>query len=263
MDLITNPTTEQIDLITNPITEHWLPILCATVLILLIPAAYQRLRYWRERDKHPNFREYLRSARLQRQLDSGKAPRGRAQSLVTPRGRRLRELWLELCLRLRVMRAAGLGLAGHKGVCVPVGRLYAKHIRKDGTEEDHGLVATKVVTNAGVNAIVDAFQNTFEVETFRYHGIGTGNTAENVADTALVTEVESRATGTLAEGASANIFRTVGTVTTVSARAVVEHGIFSATSGGTLLDRSVFSVINTGASDSIEFTYELTLPAGS
>lgn len=149
------------------------------------------------------------------------------------------------------------------GRIVPVGRLYAEVIRADGSRRRFGLVSTRVVTTAGVNYLVDALQGTVEPENLKYHGMGTGNTAEAVGDTALVTEVETRATGTTTEGASANIYRTVGTITATASRAIVEHGVFSASSSGTLLDRSVFSVINLANGDSIQFTYELTLPAGS
>lgn len=149
------------------------------------------------------------------------------------------------------------------GFTVPIGRLYATVLRADGGRVDLGLISTRVVTTAGVNYLVDALQGTVEPENMKYHGMGTGNTAEASGDTALVTEVESRATGSQTEGASANIYRTVGTITATQARAVVEHGIFSASSAGTLLDRSVFSVINLALGDSIQFTYDLTLPAGS
>ena len=162
--------------------------------------------------------------------------------------------------RLRGWRAA-VGQLG--GLPVVTARLDARVIRTDGKVDDYGTIQFgRVVTTAGVNFIVDAFQNTTEVENFHYHGMGTGNTAESAADTALVTEVETRATGTQAEGSSANIFSTVGTITATAARAVVEHGIFSASSSGTLLDRSVFSTINLASGDSIQFTYQLTVSAG-
>lgn len=221
-----------------------------------------RLLYFQERHKHPNFKEFLKSRALQYELDMGSKGRGR-MTAVTKNPPWWRAPWLEFCLRMRILRAAGTGVFKQSGVATPTGRLYARVRKLNGSVENHGLISTKVVTNAGVAAIVDAFQNSFELENFKYHGIGTDNTSENASDTALGTEVESRATGTTTEGASANIYRTVGEVTTASARAVVEHGIFSASSSGTLLDRSVFSVINTGAGDSIEFTYELTIPAGS
>ena len=97
--------------------------------------------------------------------------------------------------------------------------------------------------------------------TMKYHAVGTGNTAEAIGDTALVTEVETRATGTQAENA-ANIYETVGTITATGARAIVEHGVFSASSVGTLLDRTVFSVVNLATNDSIQTTYRLTLTSG-
>jgi hypothetical protein len=151
------------------------------------------------------------------------------------------------------------------------GSVYAKIYRADGTVEDYGLVSLRVVTTAGVNAIVDAFQNTVEVETFKFHGIGTGTNAEASGDTALQTELttqynpdSTRATGSLTEGASANIFRTVGTNTVDASAAVTEHGILTqaATGGGTLLDRSVFSVLNLVSGDSLQTTYDLTFSAG-
>lgn len=138
-----------------------------------------------------------------------------------------------------------------------------------------GLASLRVVTTAGVNFIVDAFQNTAEVETLKYHGFGTGTNAEAVGDTALQTEEttqyatdNTRPTGTTTEGASANIYRTVATYSPDSGgtRAITEHGIFSqaATGGGTLLDRSVFSAVNlVASSDSLQATYDLTFTAGS
>ena len=176
----------------------------------------------------------------------------------------IRSLWLEVGLRLRVALAAALCLfPGYSGDITPVGRLYARHMRPDGSVVDYGLVSTKVVTDAGVAYLVDALQNLTEPENFKYHASGTGTTAESVGQTALVTEVATRATGSQTEGASANIYRTVATITYAGTFAITEHAVLSAASTGTMLDRSVFSAINVVASDSIEFTYELTLPAGS
>lgn len=159
------------------------------------------------------------------------------------------------------------------GISHMYGQLYATVKHGDGTRTDYGRISTRVVTTAGVNAIVDAFQNTVELENFKYHGVGTGTTAEAVGDTALVTELttqynpdSTRPTGTTVEGASANIYRTVATVTPDSGGtiAITEHGVFSATSAGTLLDRSQFAAINVNSAngDSITFTYELTFSAG-
>lgn len=166
----------------------------------------------------------------------------------------------------RVLTARALNLATFYG------SLYITHIRNDGEVLELGLASMRVVTTAGVNFLVDALQGTVEPEILKFHGVGTTNTAEAAADTALAAESttalnpdSTRATGSLTEGASANIFRTVGTLTADASIAAVEHGIFSqaATGGGTLLDRSVFSTVNLASADSIQFTYDLTLPAGS
>lgn len=151
------------------------------------------------------------------------------------------------------------------------GFLYLAKILRDGTRLELGMASVRVVTTAGVNFIVDAFQGTTELENLKYHGFGTGTNAEASGDTALQTELttqynpdNTRPTGSLTEGASANIYRTVGTVTVDASAAITEHGIFSqaATGGGTLLDRSVFSVVNLQNGESLQATYELTCTAG-
>jgi hypothetical protein len=135
-----------------------------------------------------------------------------------------------------------------------------------------GLAGIKVLTDTGAGFIVDAFANTVEMENMKFHGIGTGSVAEAAGDTALGTELtteytvdNTRATGTTAEGASANIYQTVATNTVDAAVALREHGVLSqaATGGGVLLDRTVYALINLGNGDSLESTYELTIVAGS
>jgi hypothetical protein len=165
----------------------------------------------------------------------------------------------------RVLAARALRLSNFYG------SLYLTKISADGETTELGLASMRVVTTAGVNYIVDAFQNTTELENLKYHGIGTGGTAEAIGDTGLVTESttalnpdSTRATGSTIEGASANIYRTVGTVTVDASVACTEHGVFSqaATGGGTLLDRSLFTVVNLASGDSLQSTYDLTFSAG-
>lgn len=150
-------------------------------------------------------------------------------------------------------------------------RLQVRHA--DGAITDYGVVGRRVVTTAGVGFIVDAFQNIVELENMKYHGFGTGGSAEAVGNTALTTELtteyavnNTRPTGSTTEGASANIYRTVGTLSPDATVAITEHGVFDQASnaGGVLLDRTLFSVINlTGSADSLQATYDLTFTAGS
>lgn len=139
-----------------------------------------------------------------------------------------------------------------------------------GVWTDYGVLSYKVVTNAGVGFIVDAFQNLTELENMNFHGCGTGTTAEAVGDTALVTESttilnpdSTRATGTRSEPA-ANQLRTTGTPSFDGSGAITEHGLFSqaATGGGVLFDRSVFAAINVVSGDGIQFEYTVTFTAG-
>lgn len=134
-----------------------------------------------------------------------------------------------------------------------------------------GLASFRVVTTVGAGFIVDAWQNTVELETMKYHALGTGSTAEAVGETALVTELtteynpdNTRATGSLTEGATANIFKTVGTNVFDATVLLREHGIMSqaATGGGVLFDRSLFALITLGSGDSFETTYEWTMATG-
>lgn len=188
---------------------------------------------------------------------------------------RIRSWWLELCLRMRVLQASLANSVppldtdeplGYAGTITPTGRLYAAVVNGNtGHREELGLISTKVVTDAGVAFIVDAMQALADVGTMRFHASGTGTTAEAAGQTALVTEVGTRVSGTRIEGAAANVYRTVATLTYSGTHAITEHAVFSASSTGTMLDRSVFSAINVvGASgDAIEFRYDFTLPSGS
>ena len=150
-------------------------------------------------------------------------------------------------------------------------QLYLRVLKADGREFDLGLVGIHQVVDAGVEFIVDAFNDTTELETLKFHGIGTGSTAEGSTETALVTELttqyttdNTRATGTTAEGASANIYQTVGTNPVDATVALREHGILdqAAVGGGVLLDRTLYALINLDSGDSLQSTYELTLNSG-
>ncbi len=174
----------------------------------------------------------------------------------------------------RLAKEAGrLAIARKMGIGHFFGSLHLTLIRGGDEVVPLGLAGLRVVTTAGVNYIVDAFQNTVEVENFIYHGFGTGGAAEAVGNTALTTELtteyvvnSTRPTGSNTEGASANIYRSVGTLSPDSGGtlAITEHGLFSATSAGTLLDRTLFSAVNVVASsDSLQATYEITFTAGS
>lgn len=133
-----------------------------------------------------------------------------------------------------------------------------------GMEIDYGVISRRVVTTAFVNFMVDQMQaETTEWGDFKYHDSGVGTTAAAVGDTDIeTTDGESRATGSQAEGATANIYKTVGTIAYTTTKAITEQGVFSQVTGGTLIDRHVFAAINVNNGDSIQFTYEFTVSSG-
>jgi hypothetical protein len=158
-----------------------------------------------------------------------------------------------------------------QGKLFAIGHLWLAVYRKDGAVEDLGLASCRVVTDTGVGFIVDAFQNLTELETMKFHALGTGTTAEAASQTALVTELttqysvsNTRPTGTTGEkSGDAKTYETTATITVSTTVAATEHAIMSqaATGGGVMLDRSVFSVVNLASAESIAATYQLTFPS--
>lgn len=160
-----------------------------------------------------------------------------------------------------VVLESALAIVVRRGPAPLMGRPFAV--------EDYGVVGRKVITDAGVAYLVDAYQNSTEFENMKFHGLGTGSTAEAAGDTALVTELTTeytsnvRATGTTAE-TSANVFSSVATNTLdgTPGAALREHGLFSASTVGTLWDRTVFSSITLSSGDSLQSSYAGTLSSG-
>lgn len=151
------------------------------------------------------------------------------------------------------------------GLVTAVGELSITKIDKTGKRTDYGTVGYRVVTDAFVQFLVDQLQTESSlIGDFKYHDSGEGNTAEAAGDTGIeTTDGESRATGSQTEGASANIYKSVGTISYTSTKAIVEHGLFNDSTSGTLMDRTVFSAVNVVSGDSIEFTYQITFASGS
>lgn len=154
------------------------------------------------------------------------------------------------------------------------GQLFLTKFTAMGEEVQLGLAGMRMVTTAGVRFIADDFNTgTTEVTNMKFHGFGTGAVAEAVGNTALATEVTNttyvgdvRPTGTQASATVTNdaTYTTVATYSPDSGTpiAVTEHGIFSASAAGTLLDKTLFAVVTLATGDSLQATYVLTLVAG-
>jgi hypothetical protein len=94
--------------------------------------------------------------------------------------------------------------------------------------------------------------------TMGYIAVGTDATAEAAGNTALGTEL-SRHTGTVSY-VSNQIYQVKATFATGQAvGAVVEYGLFSSNTGGTMLSRDTEAAINVGSNDTLTVTAQLTI----
>lgn len=166
----------------------------------------------------------------------------------------------------------GVAVASRCGIVTMSPKLTAVLCRRRGYSPwnggelfDLGLLSCRVVTDAGVQYLVDDWDlDTLNISDFNFHDSGTGVAAPAVGDTGLQTQAgpTTRATGTKSQP-SANVLRTVGTIAYSSTLAITEHGLFDqAAQGGTLWDRHTFTAINVVNGDSIQFTYDLTVNSG-
>jgi hypothetical protein len=144
-----------------------------------------------------------------------------------------------------------------------LGSLHVRLIKADGSVVNYGRVSTNLVTTAFVNDMVDELiAETTGWGDYKYHDSGVGTTAAAIGDTDIeTTDGESRVAGTQVEGA-ANIYESVATISYTTTKAITEHVLANESTGGTVMDRHVFSAINVANGDSIQFTYDLTCTAG-
>lgn len=116
-----------------------------------------------------------------------------------------------------------------------------------------------LVTNAGKDIITNRILGSGTEPKFT--AIGTGSTAEAITQTALVTEVETRATGTSTRQTTTttnDTYQVVGTVSITGTRALQESGLFDASTVGNMLCRGVYTTINLVNGDSIQVTWKVS-----
>lgn len=88
--------------------------------------------------------------------------------------------------------------------------------------------------------------------------IGTGSTAAAASDTALGNQ-SARTTLTSTTVTDNDVVYVDTFPAGTGTGAITEAGIFNASSGGTMLCRTVFSVVNKGASDAMTITWTVTV----
>ena len=114
-----------------------------------------------------------------------------------------------------------------------------------------------LVVDAGLDYIASRMKDT-TATAMSHMAIGTGSTAAAAADTTLGTEADRNAltSTTVTDNAVAYVASFAAGEGT---GAITEAGIFNASSGGTMLCRTVFSVVNKGASDAMTITWTVTI----
>lgn len=120
-----------------------------------------------------------------------------------------------------------------------------------------------VVTTSGKVTAANRLQTTPTRNPPKFVAIGTGATGAlrtaAVGDTALSTEVETRATGTesIVTVTNANdAYQTQGTITFTGTRAVDEAATFDASTVGNIDISATFAVINGVSGDSLQLTFK-------
>lgn len=90
--------------------------------------------------------------------------------------------------------------------------------------------------------------------------VGTSTQAAAVGDTALIAAVASSRVALTSTTVTANAVAYVGTFPAgTGTGALTEAGIFNAGAAGTMLCRTVFSVVTKGASDTLTITWTVTV----
>ena len=116
-----------------------------------------------------------------------------------------------------------------------------------------------LVVTAGKEWVADRMSNASTVMT--HMGVGTGTTAAVIANTDLETQKDARepltTSGGTVVGAVITFHRTFSAGSHTDA--ITEAGIFTALTGGTMLARTVFGVVNKGALDTMTISWAVTI----
>jgi hypothetical protein len=127
---------------------------------------------------------------------------------------------------------------------------------KDGNVKDTRELKNLVVTT-GLGFIASRMKEA-TADAMSHMAIGTGTTAAAAGQTALVTEAARQAL-TSTTVSSNTVEYVAAFAAGTGTGAITEAGVLNAATSGTLLCRTVFSVVNKGASDSMTITWTITI----
>lgn len=119
---------------------------------------------------------------------------------------------------------------------------------------------TNLIVNAGLNFICSRMKDTTD-GAMSHMALGSGTTAAAAGDTDLQSILGVREALDSTTVSSNTIEYVASFEAGDGTGAVTEAGIFNAASGGTMLCRTVFPVVNKGAADTMSITWTITLSA--
>ena len=129
---------------------------------------------------------------------------------------------------------------------------------KDGNIIDQRTIENTIV-NGGYDFICDVIGNTTQPNDMAWTGIGEGTTGVLGTDTTLETEA-ARVANVYAHSTGTKVFtHTADYAAGTGTGAITESALLNASSAGIMLNRIVFSVINKGASDTLQVVWSITL----
>jgi hypothetical protein len=131
-------------------------------------------------------------------------------------------------------------------------------IGADGAVKDSREIKNLVVT-VGKNYIASRMKDA-TATAMTHMELGTGTTAAAVGDTTLQTAISGSRVTLASTTVTTNAIAYVASFPAgTGTGAVTEAGVFNAASAGTMLCRTVFSVVNKGAADAMSVTWTITV----
>ena len=141
---------------------------------------------------------------------------------------------------------------------MPTGQVHIQHFDAEGNLKGERQVKNLVVTT-GKNYIASKMVATTNSPVSMTHmAIGTGSTTPAAANTALGSQT-GRVTLSGSSVSSNAITYTATFPAGTGDGAITEAGIFNASSGGTMLCRTTFPVVNKASGDTIAVTWVVTV----
>ena len=117
-----------------------------------------------------------------------------------------------------------------------------------------------LVVTAGKNWVAGRFKDGSIPAEMSHMAIGSADTAPAAGNTALATELNRIALTTDGGTVSTNTVQYDASWTSAAAAyAIKEAGIFNASTGGTMLARTTFAVINKGTDDTVSISWTITV----